>query len=165
MANENKKKLGKLNIIDIIIIVIVLLAVAFVGYKLIGTGSVSSPTQTVYITVYEEECADYVIDKVNIGDTASDATTSMFRLGTVTNVVSDKAVCYEYDTTSSEYKKIPKPDYSSVYITIEVQGTLTDNGVVVGSQLYGVGHSMILYAGYGKFYLQVYDISTEAPAL
>lgn len=164
MANENKKKTGKLNIIDIIIIAVILLAVCFVGYKLLLTGSVSSPTQTVYITVYEEECADYVIDKVNIGDAASDATTNIFHLGTVTNVVTDKAACYEYDEEDEEYKKIPKPDYSSVYITIEVQGTLTDNGVVVGSQLYGVGHSMILYAGYGKFFLQVYDISTEAPA-
>lgn len=164
MSNENKKRIGKLNIIDIIIIVVVLLAVCFVGYKLVMTGSVSSPTQTVYLTVYEEECADYVINQVNIGDTASDATENIFYLGKVVDVKTDKAACYEYDADDEEFKRIPKPDYSSVYITLEVEGTLTDNGVVVGSQLYGVGHTMILYAGYGKFFIQVYDISTEAPA-
>lgn len=165
MENENKKHRVRLNIVDVIIIAVVILALAFVGYKLLSTGSVSSPTQTVYLTLYEAECADYVIDNVNIGDAASDGTSSLFSLGTVANIVTDKSVSYEYDETDQEYKRVPKPDHSSVYITLEIQGTLTDNGVVVDSQLYAVGHTMILYAGYAKFYLQVYDISTQMPEL
>jgi hypothetical protein len=163
MAKESKKTF-KLNIIDVIIIVVILLAAAFIGYKLINTGSVSTPTETVYITIYEEECADYVINNINIGDSASDGTTDITAIGTVTNVVTDTSATYEYDSTDDEFKRVPKPDYSSVYITIEAQGILNDNGVVIGSQQYAVGHTLILYAGSSKLYAQVYNISTEEPA-
>lgn len=163
MSNESKKKPGRINIIDVIIIAVIVLAVAFIAWKLLRSDSGISSSQTLYLTVYEAEADNYVVDEIQIGDVACDGSNnSMTRIGTVQDVWRSDSDSYEFNETTNEYVKTSKPDHCSVYITIEVQGTMTDNGILVGSQLYGIGHSMVLYAGDAKLYLFVYDCS-DAP--
>lgn len=160
MSNESKRKPGKINIIDLIIIALVVLAVLFIAWKLLGSDSSISSSQTLYLTVYESEVPNFVIDEIEIGDTASDGgNNNITPIGTVHSVVRSDSDSYVFNDTTNDYVKTSKPDYCSVYITLEVQGTMTENGILVGTQLYGVGHSMILYAGDAKMYLVVYDCS------
>lgn len=160
MSNESKRKPGKLNIIDLIIIAVVVLALVFIGWKLLGSDSPISSSQTLYLTVYEAEVANYVADEIEVGDVASDGSgNDIVRIGTVHSVVKRDSDTYELNESTNEYIKTSKPDHCSVYVTLEVQGTMTDNGILIGSQLYGVGHSMVLYAGDAKMYLVVYDCS------
>lgn len=157
----NEKKKGKFNIIDLIIIVIVILGIAFVAWKLLGVGADKTPLQKVRVTFFEEECLDFVPSYTHPGDPMMDGGENQY-LGTVTEVKVDNALTYNYNEISGEMTAGPKENYCSVYITGEVEGTLTGNGVVVGSTLYSVGHTMILHAGTGKYYLVVYDIQPAA---
>lgn len=153
----NEKKKGKFNALDLIIILVVILAIAFVAYKLLHVGDDGTTLQKVRITYFEEECPDFVPEYTHIGDPVLDGTENI-DLGTVVDIQVDASRTYNYDEINEVTTVGPKEDYCSVYITGEVEGTLTDNGVVVGSTLYSVGHTMILHAGMGKYYLVVYDI-------
>lgn len=165
MSNESKKKPGRINIIDVIIIAVIVLAVAFIAWKLLRSDSGISSSQTLYLTVYEAEVPNFVVDEIEIGDVASDGTdNNITRIGTVLSVTKSDADSYELNETTNEYVKASKPDHCSVYITLEVQGTMTDNGILIGAQRYGVGHSMVLYAGDAKMYLVVYDCSDSPSA-
>lgn len=153
----NEKKKGKFNLIDAIIIAVILLAVVFVVCKLLNVGGDAAPLQKVRITYFEEECLDFVPTHTQVGDPILDGGENQ-ALGTVVDVQVDAAQTYNYNEITGEMTAGPKEGYCSVYITGEVEGTLTSNGVVVGSTLYSVGHTMILHAGTGKYYLVIYDI-------
>lgn len=153
----NEKKKAKFNIIDLVIILIVVLGIAFVAWKLLGVGADPTPREKVRITYFEEECLAFVPEHTEVGDPIMDGTGNV-DLGVVTNVQVDEALTYNHNETTGEMTAGPKENYCSVYITGEVEGTMTENGVVVGSTLYSVGHTLILHAGTGKYYLVIYDI-------
>ena len=157
---ENKKKgmiFGKINIIDLIIIIAVILVVIFLVMKFSDGGIVgeAAANDHVRITFYQEECANYIAEQTKLGDVVYDA-----------NVVTDFKVekdSQTYVTTDDgELHLVPREGYCAVYITTETYGTLTPNGVVVGGETYGVGHTLVLRAGFGKYYLRVYDIEPIA---
>lgn len=157
---QNKKKgmlFGKLNIIDLIIIVLVICVAAFLIWKLLGIGGEPTVPDRVKVVFFEEECPDFVPSHTNPGDPLLDGGENIY-LGTVTDVNVDASQTYNYNEITGEMTAGPKEGYCSVYITGEVEGTLTNNGVVVNSTLYSVGHTMILHAGYGKYYLTIYSI-------
>lgn len=154
---NNEKKKGKFNGIDLIVIIVIVLAVVFIGIKLLHIGDDETPLQKVQITFFEEECLSFVPEHTKPGDPLLDGGENQY-LGVVTDVTVDNAQTYNYNEISGEMTAGPKENYCSVYITGEVEGTMTGNGVVVGSTLYSVGHTMILHAGTGKYYLVIYDI-------
>lgn len=154
----NEKKKGRFNIIDLIIIIVVLLAIGFVAYRLLHVGGDPTPTQKVRITFFEEECRSFVPEHTHVGDPMMDGGENQY-LGVVTDVVVDESQTYNYDQRTGEMTVGGKENYCSVYITGEVEGTMTGNGVVIGKTLYGVGHTLILHAGMGKYYIVIYDIT------
>jgi hypothetical protein len=156
---EKKKGMlfGKLNIIDLAILLVLIAAVAFFVTHFMNTGETTSATQKVYITFYEEECANYVVEQTHVGDPVLDGSLHK-SLGTVVDVQTGEAHSYTTNPNTGKLTMGPKEDYCSVYITIEAQGELTGNGVVIDETLYGVGHSLVLHAGEGKYYLVVYNI-------
>ena len=152
---ENKK--ARLNIIDILIILVVLAGVAFFAYKFMTAGGVSAPTDKVQIVFFEEECPDYVPEHTHVGDSVLDGSTNTY-LGTVADIEVDESVTYTYNDLTSETTLGHKEGYVSAYITADCVGQLTDNGVVIDGTLYSVGHTLILHAGQGKYYLTIYSI-------
>lgn len=153
------KKKKKINALDIIIILVVLCLVAFVAIKVLDIGSIgaSDNVATVRITFYQGSCPDFVIPHTAIGDTVYDASSEIY-LGKVVDIQTGESVEFIEDEELNTITAAVKDDHSSVYITCETTGTLTDNGVVVDSQLYASGHSLVMYAGDGKYYLQVYEV-------
>ena len=148
----------KLNIIDIAIILVVIAAVAFFANRFMTTGGVTVEPDKVEIVFFEEECPDFVPEHTQVGDKVLDGTENKF-LGTVTDIMVDDSITYNIDEQTQEVSIGTKEGYCSVYITAECEGTLGDNGVVINGTLYGVGHTLILHAGTGKYYLTIYDIN------
>ena len=161
MTHENSKsqKKYRFNLVDAIIVLLIIslgiFAVKFFSDR--NNGGVSSQNQ-VRLTFYGEEIADYVIAHTEVGDTAYDLDAKL-NLGPVTVLTTDTSQTYVEDAEGNMVLG-PKENYSSIYISVDVTGTLTDNGVLVNGELYGVGHSVVLYAGYGKYYIKVYSIET-----
>ncbi|MBQ4369831.1 MAG: DUF4330 family protein [Oscillospiraceae bacterium] len=159
---ENKKKgmiFGKINIIDLIIIIAVILVVIFLVMKFSDGGIVgeAAANDHVRITFYQEECANYIAEQTKIGDTVYDANAE-YEFGVVTDFKVEKDSQTYVTTDDGELHLVPREGYCAVYITTETYGTLTPNGVVVGGETYGVGHTLVLRAGFGKYYLRVYSI-------
>lgn len=163
MTHENSKSQKKLrfNLVDAIIVLLIIsvgiFAVKFFSDR--NSGGVTSQNQ-VRLTFYGEEVADYVIANTKVGDTTYDLDAKL-NLGSVADLTTDTAQTYVEDADGNMVLG-PKENYSSVYISVDVTGTLTDNGVLVNGVLYGVGHSVVLYAGYGKYYIKVFSIETLA---
>lgn len=157
MNNKKGKLFGKFNIIDLIVIVLIICVAAFVVMKF-SDGGIGSATSTsrVQMTVYQEDSADFVPPNTQIGDPVYDAN-SKVTLGTVTDIQTGSSVFYienaDGTTTISS-----REGYCSVNITIEGSGTVSDHGVTIDGILYGVGHTMVIYAGMGKYYVQIYSI-------
>ena len=152
---ENKK--ARLNIIDILIILVVLAGVVFFAYKFMTAGGTAAPMDKVQIVFFEEECPDYVPEHTHVGDSVLDGTTNTY-LGTVADIEVDESVTYTYNDLTSETTLGHKEGYVSAYITADCVGQMTDNGVVIDGTLYSVGHTLILHAGQGKYYLTIYSI-------
>lgn len=156
-----EKKKFKLNIIDIIIIIVIAAAVIFLGSKVLGKAFVSGqdytvrPTHTYHITLYTDRVANYVLDSTEVGDKAYDYTDET-ELGKVVSV--ERGDCIEYEIENGEYVTMVCENYSSAYITLEVKGQESDHGVEINDTIYAAGHTFVLYAGQGKYYLPVYSV-------
>lgn len=159
---ENKKKgmiFGKINIIDLIIIIAVILVVIFLVMKFSDGGIVgeAAANDHVRITFYQEECANYIAEQTKLGDNVYDAT-GKNEFGVVTDFQIVKDSQTYVTTDDGELHLVPREGYCAVYITTESYGTLTPNGVVIGSETYSVGHTLVLRAGFGKYYLRIYNV-------
>lgn len=153
---EQKKKM-KINIIDLAIIIVILAAAVIVGVKYTKSNSIAVGGGNKYIvTYYAEEVSEFVANKINIGDPVSDEQKNS-ALGTVTDIQLAPSVSYSV-TSDGEIVKSTKPDYNSMLLTTEVDGTDYEHGVIISSNKYGIGHSMTIRAGKSKVYLRIYDI-------
>lgn len=156
MDNTEKKK-TKFNIVDAIVIVLIICAGIF-AYKTFFDGGIIDATEKIPVTVvfYEEECADYVIPNTEIGDSVYDVDNKV-NLGSVCAVESDRSQSY-VENSDGEVHLAPKEGYSSVYIAMNCTGTINDHGVIVDGVQYVIGHSVVIYAGEGKYYGKIYSI-------
>jgi len=153
-----EKKKFRINIIDIIILVLIVCVAVFAVMKFSDGGQVSAATNTqkLRVTFFQEECADYVIAATEIGDPAYDGSYAK-HLGVVTGVELGPPISYLIDATGATGPVI-RDGYHSVIITTEIEGVLCEQGFMVGDSLYGIGHTLVLYAGDGKYYLRVHSI-------
>lgn len=155
MNHETKK--AKFNIVDLVIVLVIVLAAAFVAAKLLHIGEDKTPLQKIQITFMEEECPNFVVDYTKVGDPLYDATEQLF-LGTITDVHTEDAMAYTVDEETGYSAVGGKDNYCSVYITGEVDGTMTNSGALIGDVVYAPGHKLTLRAGTAKYYLMVYDV-------
>lgn len=154
-----EKKKFKFNIIDVIILLLIVCVVVFAALKFYDGGQIQEATalDRVRICYYEEECADYVIACTEVGDPVYDASSAQ-DMGVVTAIETGESIGYEISLDNGQDIPIVRDGYSSVLITTETYGTITDHGVVVNGVIYAAGHTLVLYAGDGKYYLQVYSV-------
>ena len=156
--DKQGKLFGKINIIDLLILVVLVLAIVILGAKFLGGGK-GQDAQVLEMKFHIEEIDTWVTEKVQIGDGLYDGTYEQ-NLGKVTNVETAPSKTWGLNQ-DGQYVLSSREGYQSMTITGEVLGTKTDVGCKVGGELYGVGHSMVLYAGDAKLYLRVQDISVK----
>lgn len=160
MIDKNGKVFGKINIIDLLVILILVVAIAVVGVKFLTPGG--KEIQTLEMEFYTEEVNDWVAEKIQPGDALYDGTYEI-ELGTVVASVPGEPMTWGL-TQEGQYVLAPREGYCSLTIIGEVQGEKTANGAEIDGNMYGVGHSMVLYAGDAKIYLRVSDIRVKGEA-
>jgi hypothetical protein len=159
MNNENAKspRKFKFNIVDAIIILLIICVVIF-AVKFFSDRGSGGPMalDTFSISFYGEEVADFVIDQTRLGDSVLDSEEENY-LGTVVEIKTEPSQTYVED---AEGKLVlgPKENYSSLFLSTEVEGTQSEYGLIINGVLYGVGHSLVLHAGQGKYFLRVFSI-------
>lgn len=154
MIDKNGKIGGKINLIDLLIIIVLVAVVVFVSYRFLiqdDAGIVNPETVTLQFT--SAETKNFVTDRLETGVNVLDLEENN-SMGTVTNIEIGEAYAYVV-TDDGETVQRNAPDCSSVIITTKTNGTLDGNGVVIGGARYAVGHSMVIYVGDCKLYVQI----------
>ncbi|HHU23449.1 MAG TPA: DUF4330 family protein [Clostridiales bacterium] len=156
--NNKGKLFGKLNIIDAVIIAIIILLLAFFAYRFIQgrNADYGNNSVPVAITFYHEEAPNYVVERLKIGNPVIDAN-GRINLGTISGFETGDSISFA-ETSDGEIKTTHKEGYCSLLLTSHAQGYLGPHGVTIGGTLYGVGHTMVIYAGDAKLYLTISDI-------
>ena len=147
-----EKKKARFNLVDAIVVVVIVLAVALGGYSFMHTrGEGGSGT---YVIKYVcEEVPEFAAEVIQIGDKVVDEQKDV-SMGEVTDFTIGESRTYT-TTSDGEVKVMPKPYYKSVELTTQLKGENYQNGVIVGSSKYGVGHSITIRVGKAKIFGRV----------
>ncbi len=159
MIDEKGKLFGKINIIDLFIIIVILAVGAYAVKSMTSqevnfanTGSVSKYR----IQFFTERVSDFVIDKVKVGDPVEEEG-RVSTLGNVTEIQLDDAFEYNPDA-NGQTQKSTIPDHKSLVLTMEVDGSDYNHGVIIQGNKYSVGHSLTVRAGVSKIFGRIYSI-------
>ncbi|MEG0035120.1 MAG: DUF4330 family protein [Oscillospiraceae bacterium] len=159
MIDENGKLFGKINLIDLLIILVILALGAFVALKVFGGNDDADKLSPITMSFYADEVPDFVIENIKEGTGVLDSTEDV-TLGTVQSFDVGEPLGYETDT-DGEIKSVARNGHKSLELTITGQAELSEHGATIGGVLYGVGHTITIFAGQAKLYLK---ISAIAPA-
>lgn len=160
MVDKNGKLFGKVNLIDLIIVIVLIAIVAFVAVRVVNRDDGSENISQVRISFFGEETPDYVANALEVGTPILDSTENI-TIGTVEKFETGSPLGYDTDA-NGEVQQVVRQGYSSVSITAIGQGILGDHGVTINGVLYGVGHTLTIYAGKAKLYLKVSGIEPIA---
>jgi len=156
MVDKNGKLFGKVNIIDLLIVLIVLALVAFVALKVVDKSEETTGLSEVRISFFGEEVPDYVAaalkDGVSVLDTKENVT-----MGTVESFSVGAPLGYATDS-KGQIQSVVRDGYNSVTINITARAQLGEHGATIDGVLYGIGHTLTIYAGEAKIYLKVSGI-------
>ncbi len=156
MLDKNGKLFGKINLIDLIIVLIIIAAVVFAAMKVVSSRNKTSDVTPVRISFFTEEVPDYVAAALKEGTSVLDSTENV-TIGTVESFKVGEPLGYVTDT-NGEVEEVQRTGYKSVSITVLASAELGQHGATIDKILYGVGHSLTIYAGDAKMYLRISDI-------
>lgn len=160
MIDENGKLFGKINLIDLLIVILVIALLVFVAMKVVSGRNNAPELTEVEISFFGDEVPDYVTEYIHEGDSVLDSTDDV-TMGTIKSVSFGAPISYITDV-DGQTREIEKTGYSSVDLTITTTAQLTANGVEIGGTLYGVGHTLAIYAGRAKMWVRVSGIVPAA---
>lgn len=156
MIDKNGKLFGKINLIDFIIILVVIALVAFVALKVVDKGNEGANLSQVRISFFGDETPDYVAKVLENGTSVLDSTENV-TLGTVESF--EVGAPMGYDTNANgEVQQVVRQGYNSISLSVIGTGELTEHGVTINGVLYGVGHTLVIYAGKAKLYMKISGI-------
>lgn len=153
MIDEKGRLFGKINLIDLIIILIVIAALVFLGAKFFGPESTAANTQEAVVSFYYEECPNYVADQLQAGDSIWDSGDNVV-IGTVKDWTTADSVTYLLDDNGNTVQT-SKDGYCALTLRCDAEGVIGEHGITINGTLYGVGHTLTMYAGQAKLYLKV----------
>ena len=157
---KDGKLFGKINLIDFVIVLIILAAVAFVAMKVVDKGNENAQLSQVHISFYADEVPEYVADALETDTSVLDSTENV-TIGTVESFEVAPPLGYETDT-KGVIQSVVREGYKSVNLSALATGELTEHGITIDGVLYGVGHTLTIYAGKAKMYLKVSGIEPVA---
>ncbi|MFB0920964.1 MAG: DUF4330 domain-containing protein [Oscillospiraceae bacterium] len=156
MIDKNGKLFGKINLIDFIIVLVIIALAVFVALKVVDKGNENTNLSQVRISFFGDETPDYVAKVLEKGTSVMDSTEKV-TLGTVESF--EVGAPIGYDTNANgEVQQVVRQGYNSVSITAIGKGALSEHGVTIDGVLYGVGHTLTIYAGKAKLYLKISGI-------
>lgn len=160
MIDKNGKLFGKVNLIDLLIVLVLAALVIFAAVKVVGAKNNEVPQTEIKMSFYSDEVPEFVTDNLKVGapvlDEAKDVT-----MGTVTAFEVGEPLGYSTDA-NGEVQAVYRNGYKSVRIDIAATGELGAHGATIGGVLYGVGHTLTIYAGQAKVYIKISAIEPAA---
>ncbi len=157
MIDEKGRLFGKVNIVDLIIVVVILAAVAYLAITFLGPESTIASSEDVTVTFYTEEIPDYVVAALEEGSKVWDLSDNV-TIGTVDSWSVSDSISYVVNDTQTASFETPKTGYNALSLNVSAQGVIEEHGVRIGGVLYGVGHTVTMYAGEAKLYIKVSSI-------
>lgn len=133
--------------IDLAIILVLIVSIIGVSYKF-TKAKIAAPTadkEKLLVTYYMENVPDNTIKSIKIGDPARETVQSS-DFGKVSEIKSGESIYWE-SREDGQLVSSPREGYSSLSITMEVQGIINRNGVSIDKSVYYVGQSLSIYAG------------------
>lgn len=156
MIDKNGKIFGLINAIDFVAALALAGAAVFFLLRK-PEAAVAAPTdQLIKISVSSEDVADFVGESIFAGDRLEDSDKDVY-MGKITAVNLSEGYAYVNDAEGIVHKSVKEGAYS-ITVTAEVMAQVTETGVVLAGNKYGVGHSLTVRAGKGKFYGKVSGI-------
>lgn len=156
MIDKNGKLFGKINLIDLIIVLVIILVVVFVALRVTGVGGGDEGAAPVRISMFASEVPDYVLEYLVEGDSVMDFTEET-ELGTVESFETGEPFSYE-TTTNGEVQSVVKKGHKSLTLNVTGNAVLGEHGATIGGELYGVGHTLTVFAGKAKIFLRISGI-------
>lgn len=156
MVDKNGKLFGKINLIDFIILLVVVIAVVFAALRVTGVVGGREPEKPVPVRMsfFGTEVPDYVMDYVSVGDKVYDYNAEVV-LGAIESFETGAPLGYVVDDLG-EAHEVNRTGHCSVTLTLVGEAVIgRDYGFTVDGNLYGVGHTTLLYVGEAKFYVKV----------
>ena len=154
VIDKNGKLFGKISIIDIIVLLLVLAAGVFLTFRYLGTDSspisAASSLDELEIKFYAEEVNDFVVDSINIGDSAKEFA-QYGSFGKITAVDVSPSITWVQDFDGNLYGSPKEDRYYSVTVTMRAKGKIEDTGFTLDGTTYFVGKTVILYLGKAGF--------------
>ncbi len=137
----------KLTWIGIAIIIILVAAVAGTVYKF-SIANIAAPAankEKILITFYLESTSDSSITPIKAGDSVRE-TIQNSDFGKVIKIEPGPSIFWE-SASDGQLVSSSREGYSSLYLTMEAEGILSNTGISIDKSVYSVGMTVSLYAG------------------
>ncbi len=133
-------------------ITIAIIAIAAIGiagmsgkFTKARVGAPAAAREKIIITYFMENTPDCTIDAIKPGDPVREQIQNS-SFGKVIDIERGDSIFWA-NKDSGEFVASPREGYSSLTLTMEAYGTITDNGVSIDKSVYYVGQTISLYAG------------------
>jgi len=108
-------------------------------------GTQTAAQEKILITFYMDNTPDSTIDAMKEGDPVRE-TVQNSSFGKIVSIERGESIFWATDD-SGKFVASPRRGYSSLKLTMEALGTISDNGVSIDKSVYYVGQTISLYAG------------------
>ncbi|WP_317853996.1 DUF4330 domain-containing protein [Chakrabartyella piscis] len=137
------RKIGKLNVVDILIILAVILVLVGGGYYMLHKQNPENQVQLKSYTyvVEGQEVVDDLVDMPVIGQNIYNSSTSEY-LGVLTGFDYTEHTEPVFDYDAKEYQKVPSIGYSDVTVEVTGYSTETDADITVEGTVVKVGKEL-----------------------
>lgn len=156
MIDQNGKLFGKINLIDLIIVLILLALATLATIKFTSARNSAAQLTEIKMSFYSDEVPEFVTDNLEVGASVLDESKDV-TMGVVKSFEVGEPLGYATDT-DGEVKQVFRNGYKSVKLNITALGELGEHGATIGGVLYGVGHTLTIYAGQAKVYIKISSI-------
>jgi len=160
MIDKNGKVGGKINLIDLLIILVVIAGVGFVAFRSLRSNDSGVATEPVNITFYVENTFSHVVDQLETGTSVWDYSSNI-NVGTLESFTSAPFTAPVSDGKGA-LVDVPINGKFQATLNIKADGVLGPHGVTIDGQLYGVGHTLVMYLGECKVFASVSGIDSAA---
>jgi len=165
MVDKNGKLFGKVNLIDFLIVLVIILGVVFVALRATGVvgGDGEAPPTPVMMSFFGTDVPDYVVDNLKVGDPVYDYNNEAI-IGYVASWEDGEPLGYLLDDLGEAHEVKVEGERSLTLNIISSVSFGKGYGASIDGNLYGVGHTALIYAGLSKLYIKISAIEplTEA---
>lgn len=159
MIDKNGKVGGKINLIDLLIVLVIIAAGIFVFLRTTRSGDGNEGAAPATMTFHVESTATHVVEQMEAGASVWDYSSNV-TLGTLTDFDYYDFMNPIADGMGS-YIAAPVEGSCQADLTVEVNGVIGTHGITIDGQLYGLGHTLVMYAGDCKVFASVSGIEAR----